>query len=163
MGKRAASDSWTQYVVFSFEKGLNGQNYSLTDFHHPMKKFLLLPKFPPPSPHWKERFIPYVFNAIWKTMACFFFPSQGLEIISTYLLVRWDLWLRLVIGNRFLVSTWKYWIWIWKNESILRTAAWDTFLSKIVCGCVTLFQLEKYRLVYWINAREWPKHTLTSQ
>ena len=43
------SDS-TQYVVFSFEKGLTGQNYFSTDFHHPMKKFLSLPKFPNPLP-----------------------------------------------------------------------------------------------------------------
>ena len=37
-----------------------------------------------------------------------------------------------------------------------------TLLSKIVYG-MSLFQLEKYRLVYWINVREWTKYTLTSQ
>ena len=31
-----------------------------------------------------------------------------------------------------------------------------TILSKILCGRVALFQLEKYRLVYWINVRELP-------
>ena len=34
--------------VFSFEKGLNGQNHSSTHFHHPMKKSLPSPKFPNP-------------------------------------------------------------------------------------------------------------------
>ena len=29
-----------------------------------------------------------------------------------------------------------------------------TYLSKIVHGRVSRFQLEKYRLVYWINVRE---------
>ena len=40
----------------------------------------------------------------------------------------YELWLKnkmalkvlLVIGNGFLIPTWKYWIWILKNESILR-------------------------------------------
>ena len=32
-----------------------------------------------------------------------------------------------------------------------------TFVSTIVCGRVTLFQLEKYGLVYWKNVREWRK------
>ena len=31
-----------------------------------------------------------------------------------------------------------------------------TILSKILCGRVALFQLEKYWLVYWINVRELP-------
>ena len=51
----------------------------------------------------------------------------------------------LVLGNGFLISTWKYWIWI-------------TLLSKIVCRRVTFFHL-----VYWISVREWPKYTLTLQ
>ena len=38
-----------------------------------------------------------------------------------------------------------------------------TLLSKIVCWRVTLFQLEKYQLVFWMNVTEWPKYTLTSQ
>ena len=29
-----------------------------------------------------------------------------------------------------------------------------TLLSKIMWGYVTLFQIEKYQLVYWINVRE---------
>ena len=29
---------YLQNVVFSFEKGLNGQNYSSSDFHHLIKK-----------------------------------------------------------------------------------------------------------------------------
>ena len=36
---------YLQNGVFSFEKGLNGQNHSSTDFHHPMKKSLSSPKF----------------------------------------------------------------------------------------------------------------------
>ena len=55
-----------------------------------------------PSPHWEERFIPYLFNAVWKTMACFFFPSQGLQIISAYLLV----WLGSVTQTRNMAVYW---------------------------------------------------------
>ena len=38
-----------------------------------------------------------------------------------------------------------------------------TLLSKIMWGYVTLFQIEKYQLVYWINVREWHKYTPTPQ
>ena len=112
----------------------------------------------------------------------FHIPTWGVEIISTYFSV-W-LWIvtqfntpknemclkaLLVIGNCFLISTWKYWIWISKNEGILRNTAWKRccllFCPKLCLGChfATLFQLEKYRLVHWINVREWPNYTLTSQ
>ena len=37
---------YLQNVVLSFEKGLNGQNQSKTDFHHPMLKPLLSQKVP---------------------------------------------------------------------------------------------------------------------
>ena len=37
---------YLQNGVSSFEKGLNGQNHSSTDSHHPMKKFLPSLKFP---------------------------------------------------------------------------------------------------------------------
>ena len=77
---------------------------------------------------------PYPFNAIWKNLACFTYQSRGVEIISTH----FSVWLRTVtqfniskseislkvllfIGNGFLIPTWKYWILISKNESILRT------------------------------------------
>ena len=32
----------------------------------------------------------------------------------------------LVIGNVFLIHTWKYWIWISKNESTLKTTTWKS-------------------------------------
>ena len=88
----------------------------------------------PPFPRWQGRFPPYPSNAIWKTLACFTFQSQGVEIISTHFSVwlwtvtqfntsknEMSLKLLLVIGNEFLIYKWKYWIWISKNESILRT------------------------------------------
>ena len=39
---------YLQNGVFSFEKFLNGQNYSYTDFYHPIKKSLPSSKFPIP-------------------------------------------------------------------------------------------------------------------
>ena len=91
-----------QNVVFSFEKGLIGQNHSLTDFYYPMKKSLPSPSPPPlpspPSPLGGE-ISPYLFNAIWKALACFSFLSRGVEIIFTYFSV-W-LWTvtRLTLSN----------------------------------------------------------------
>ena len=87
-----------------------------------------------PFPSWEGRFPPYPSNAIWKTLAGFTYQSRGVEIIATH----FSVWLRtvtqfnisknemslkvlLVIGNGFLIPTWKYWILISKNESILRT------------------------------------------
>ena len=49
-----------QNVVFSFEKGLNGQNHSSSGFHHPIKKSTL-------------NKIPSPLNAIWKTLAFFWY------------------------------------------------------------------------------------------
>ena len=46
-----------QNVVFSFEKGLSGQNHSLSDSQHPIEKF---------SPG--KFHIPLCLNAIWKTL-----------------------------------------------------------------------------------------------
>ena len=40
-------------VSLALKKGLNGQNHSLTDFHHLMKKSLLSPKFPIPPLGWE--------------------------------------------------------------------------------------------------------------
>ena len=111
-------------------------------------------------------------------MECFTFPSWDVGIISTYFQVwlwtvtqtnttRNEMFLKvlLIIGNRFLISMWKYWIWISMNEIILRTTALKwlliTILSKIECGQVTLLQVEKYWLVYWINVREWPEYNHT--
>ena len=78
------------------------------------------------------------------------FPLRGVEIISTYFSI-W-LWIStqfntpknemslkvlLVVGNGFLISTWKY--WITKNDSILRTTAWKgcwlLFYPKSCVGC----------------------------
>ena len=105
-------------------------------FTYPIKKSLSSPDFFIPSLGGK--IFLYFFNAIWKTLACFTIPPRGGEITSKYLSV-W-LWtvthfntpenqisvkLLLVIGNGFLISTWKY--WISKNESILRTTAWKLY------------------------------------
>ena len=90
---------------------------------------LLAEEIPPPPTH-----LLYPSDTIWKTLACFTYQSRGVEIISTH----FSVWLRTVtqfniskceislkvllfIGNGFLIPTWKYWILISKNESILRT------------------------------------------
>ena len=118
---------------------------ALKKFSLPDEKIPALTKiFHPPSPFWQERFLPYPFNAIWKTLAYFTFPTRGVEIISKYFLVwlwtatqfntpknEMSLKVLLVIGNWFLIFTWKYRIWISKNESILRITAWK--------GCWLLF------------------------
>ena len=73
----------------------------------------------------------------------FTYQSRGVEIISTYFSV-W-LWtvtqfntskiemplkVLFVIGNGFLITTWKYWIWISKNKRIL----WrSSSVSKVAC------------------------------
>ena len=111
----------------------------------PDKNIPVSPKFPiPPPPHWQGRFLPYPFNAIWKTLVCFTSPTRGVEIISKYFLVwlwtatqfntpknEMSLKVLLVIGNWFLIFTWKYRIWISKNESIPRITDWK--------GCWLLF------------------------
>ena len=38
-----------------------------------------------------------------------------------------------------------------------------TLLSKIMSGLSLCFRLKKYRLVYWMNMKDWPKYTLTSK
>ena len=76
---------YLQNVVFIIEIGLNGSNHSSKDFHRPMKKFLPTPKFlasPLPPLEWEISLL--ALYAIWKTLACFTFPSPGVEIISTY-------------------------------------------------------------------------------
>ena len=100
-----------------------------------------------PLPHWEGRFRHYPSNAIWKTLTCLTFQSRGVEIISAHFSVwlwtvtqfhtsenEMSLMVLLVIGNGFLIPTWKYWIWISK---------------KVFSG--------------HINVREWPKYTLTSK
>ena len=52
---------YLQNVVFSFEKYLNGQHLSLSDFHHPINPPA---KFPIPS-HWGREMFPLTLNAIW--------------------------------------------------------------------------------------------------
>ena len=87
-----------------------------------------------PFPRWEERFPPYSANAFRKILVCFTYRSRGVEIISTHFRVwlwtvtqfnisknEMSLKVLLVIGNGFLIPTWKYWILISKNESILRT------------------------------------------
>ena len=101
------------------------------------------------SLHQNFPFPPYPSNAIWKTLACFTFQSQSLKIISTYFSVwlwtvtqfntpknEMSLKVLLVIGNGFLIPTWKYWIWISKNESILRTIAWKSVHYLSIQNCV---------------------------
>ena len=63
-----------QYLqnVFSFEKGSNGQKYSLSDSHHPIKKS------PPPQqnfPFPPLGALPLPLNAIWKTL-----PTGGIPL-----------------------------------------------------------------------------------
>ena len=71
------------------------------------------------------------------------------------------------IRNGFLISTWKYWIWISKNETILRSTGWKgfwlLFYPKRCVTCYFVSVTKKYRLVYWTNVGEWPKYTLHSQ
>ena len=125
---------YLQNVAFFFEAGSNGQSHSSADPHNSMKKSFYK-NFS--SLHWEGKFPTYPFNAIWKTLVCLTFLSWGVEIISTYFSV-W-LWtvtqfnthqnemplkVLLIIGNGFLISMWKYSIWISKNESIFRTTAW---------------------------------------
>ena len=57
---------YLQNVVFSFEKYLNGQHHSLSDFHHPISPPA---KFPIPS-HWRGGggISPLTLNAIWKIL-----------------------------------------------------------------------------------------------
>ena len=70
-----------------------------------------------------NQFSSYLLNYIWKNMTCFIFPPQVVETTSTDFSV-W-LWtvtqfnthknelplkMLLVLGNRLLISTWRYWI-----------------------------------------------------
>ena len=97
-----------------------------------------------PQQIFNNQFSAYLLNDIWKNMTCFIFHSQVVETISTDLSVwLWtvtqfnthknELFLKmlLVIENRLLITTWKYWIWISKNELSLSTTAWK--------GCWSLF------------------------
>ena len=102
-----------------------------------------------PFPRWQGRFPPYPSNAIWKALACFTFQSQGVEIISTHFSVwlwsvtqfntpknEMSLKVLLVKGNGFSIPTWKFWIWISKNESIIRTTVWKSLLYSSTQNCV---------------------------
>ena len=113
-----------------------------------------------PFPRWEGRFLPYPWNVIWKNLACFAFPSRGVEIISTYF-SGWlwtvthfntpknEIFLKvfLVIGNGFLIPTWKYWIWISNNESILRTTAGKDVDYSSIQSCVWAFHLVSVRKI----------------
>ena len=112
------------------------------------------------SLHQNFPFPPYPSNAIWKTLACFTFQSQGVEIISTHFSVwlwsvtqfntpknEMSLKVLLVIGNGFLIPTWKYWIWISKKESILRATAWKGVHYSSIQSCVWACHLVSARKI----------------
>ena len=72
---------YLQNGVFSIENSLNGQNYSLTDFHHPIKNSLPSPNFP------------FFRWGIFLSTAFFTFQSRGVEIFFTHFFsftVNWD-------------------------------------------------------------------------
>ena len=109
---------------------------------------------------WEGRFPPYPSIAIWKTVVCFAYQSRGVEIISTHFSV-W-LWtvtqfntlknelslkVLLVIWNGFLIPTWKYSIWISKNESILRTTVLKGVDCSSIQNCVWAFHLVSVRKI----------------
>ena len=54
---------YLQNVLFSFEKGSNGENHSLTDSYHPMKKS---PSRISHLPTGQE--FPLPLNTVWKTL-----------------------------------------------------------------------------------------------
>ena len=87
-----------------------------------------------PFPRWEEKFSIYPASAVCKILSCFTYRSGDVEIIFTHFSVwlwtvtqfntsknEMSLKVLLVIGNEVLIATWKYWIWISRNESILRT------------------------------------------
>ena len=104
-----------------------------------------------PSPHWDGRFLPYTPLKMFEKPSCFNFPLKGVEIITYFwfdlyffLDLKFDTYVSLlkmllVIGNGLLISRWKYWIWISKNESILRTTVWKgywlLFYPKLCVSC----------------------------
>ena len=107
--------------------------------------------FPPLSPHWEGRFLPYTFNAIWKTLTCFTFPKRGVEIISKYLIFwlwsaiqfntsknEMSLKVLLVIWNGFLIST-EYEFWRMKVFSRLHLKKGFNYSSIQNCLWVCLF------------------------
>ena len=57
---------YSQNVVFGFEKGLNVQNHTSSDSHHPIKKSAPPCKIYHPS---LGGFLSLPLNAIWKTLA----------------------------------------------------------------------------------------------
>ena len=112
---------YLQNVVFSIEIGWMIQITPQQIFTTQRKNFLPSPKFPT-SP----------------------LPPIGWEISSRHL----SFLIKGALGHKewFLISAWKYWIWISKNESILRTTAWKGFDYSSIRNCVravTLFQLDK--------------------
>ena len=146
---------YLQNVVFSFKKVRMVKNTYWQTLTIQLKKSPL-PKFPIPT-HWEGGIPTYLFNATWNTPEFFTFPSWGEETFSTYFSVcLWtvtqfstpknEMFLKLVliIRNVFLISTWKYWIWNSKNESILRTTAWKGcwlhFYPKLCAGVSFCFR-----------------------
>ena len=73
----------------------------------------------------------------------------------------------LVIGNGFLIPTWKYWIWISRNESILRTTPCKGVDCSSIQNCVWVCQLVSVKKIpnsLLDNCKRISYvHTLTSQ
>ena len=105
-----------------------------------------------PFPCWEGRFIPYPCNVIWKTLASFTFQSRGIEIVSTHFSVwLWNMThfntpknemnfiVLLVIENGFLIPTWKYWNWTFKEWNLSHDyslkGCWLLFYQSCVWAC----------------------------
>ena len=115
-----------------------------------------------PFPPLGRQIAPYPSNAILEnSFACFTFQSTVVEIISTYFSVclwtviqlntpknEMPLMVLLVIGNGLLIPTWKYWIWISKNEIILRTTAWKGVDYSSILSCVRACHLVSVRKIW---------------
>ena len=102
-----------------------------------------------PCSHWKGEFPTFPFYTIWNILACFTFQKVHLIVGNGLLYPRGS--------TRFEFQRIKY-----SQEYSLKKLL-VTLLSKILCGCVTLFQVEKHCLVYQINVRERLGCNLTPQ
>ena len=95
-------------VVFCFEKGLNGQKHSSSDFKHPVEKSppakFLIP------PNWGN--FPPVINAIWKTLL--------LINISTYINLQFINLVRTRIANMMQTSRLHKFLSPWRHASLAR-------------------------------------------
>ena len=96
-----------------------------------------------PSSHWQDRFPStplMLFGKPWHILPFhhkgrnnFTYFSVRLQTVTLFNTPKNEMSLNelLVKVNGFLISTWKYWIWISKNENVLSTKAWK--------GCWLLF------------------------